>query len=704
MAILIPSMDKICSLPPAATPGELFALEQLEKTLDDTYEIYFQPVINGYKPDIIVLKKEYGVFIFEIKDWNLSCYEITPFKYWLLKKDNSKIISPFEQVQRYKKRLYDLSIDQLLVRNIKNTKTFGIVKLAVLFFCSEQKELARRFQDVAQKYPKNKRAFNNALKFLNPIGFDSFNRAGLMKMFESSGFLRKNVLFDNDLYSNFARYLKPSLDIEEAYQPIRLSKKQKDILDKSNKKIKVTGFAGSGKTTILAKKVVEFLVSHPSLTREPDILIFHYNVTIKNMLEQKIKIFLREESLQNPEVSGELLKRVEIQTYHSFFARLIEFHLHLEFKQWPQSLQLIVMEQFGAQPPSQIDDWPSELKRIFFDYYYNNPFFFKRSKYLALFIDEVQDLKKIWVENILGNIDFEYYYVFGDEHQNLYHQEMEDAKRPYTGIPGSWFELKDTFRLPDRFAMMAYKFQEKFLSGKYRNFIPDSQRGLFCKEHFLYMKIEENDIGRYIFDYLHKSGKNPNDVTILSQKTDLLKKVEFYLFFEKKIKTTSTFESSFGERFLIWKHASTYQSTDIEKIKSQFDIEKIKSQFDVKKINDMIMESFRNEKLNDFFEKFKNILNEEKDLNGIHFKSDIEKIRKSKKFHFYPFSGKVKISTVSSFKGWESETVFLLLDFSLKEDINNELYFTAITRCKGNLIIINLGNENDLTSFFYTFK
>ena len=61
-------------------------------------------------------------------------------------------------------------------------------------------------------------------------------------------------------------------------------------------------------------------------------------------------------------------------------------------------------------------------------------------------------------------------------------------------------------------------------------------------------------------------------------------------------------------------------------------------------------------------------------------------------------SGTIKISTINSFKGWESEVVFLILEpkyesstsFNLSFD---ELLYTGITRTIRNLVIINYGND-----------
>ena len=57
------------------------------------------------------------------------------------------------------------------------------------------------------------------------------------------------------------------------------------------------------------------------------------------------------------------------------------------------------------------------------------------------------------------------------------------------------------------------------------------------------------------------------------------------------------------------------------------------------------------------------------------------------------------MSTIQSFKGWESPTVFLIIlkdKESHSDAIFNspELVYTGLTRSKENLIVINVGNEN----------
>jgi ATP-dependent exoDNAse (exonuclease V) alpha subunit len=59
-------------------------------------------------------------------------------------------------------------------------------------------------------------------------------------------------------------------------------------------------------------------------------------------------------------------------------------------------------------------------------------------------------------------------------------------------------------------------------------------------------------------------------------------------------------------------------------------------------------------------------------------------------------SGTTKLSTIHSFKGWEITTLILIIEnenLDQQKFTTDELIYTAITRCRQNLIIINTGNK-----------
>ncbi|WP_301009316.1 MULTISPECIES: ATP-binding domain-containing protein, partial [Helicobacter] len=53
----------------------------------------------------------------------------------------------------------------------------------------------------------------------------------------------------------------------------------------------------------------------------------------------------------------------------------------------------------------------------------------------------------------------------------------------------------------------------------------------------------------------------------------------------------------------------------------------------------------------------------------------------------------LKISTIHSFKGWESQAVFLIIEDKTTKNEFDELLYIGFTRARENLVIINFGNE-----------
>jgi superfamily I DNA/RNA helicase len=86
-------------------------------------------------------------------------------------------------------------------------------------------------------------------------------------------------------------------------------------------------------------------------------------------------------------------------------------------------------------------------------------------------------------------------------------------------------------------------------------------------------------------------------------------------------------------------------------------------------------------------------------------KSELEKIRKNKKWNFWMNSGNIKFSTIHSFKGWEVDSLFLIIEKEFEDNsfTTDELIYTAITRCRRNLFILDLDQSRYL-KFFKSFN
>jgi hypothetical protein len=74
MAILVPDLEEINSLPQKLTDGEKALMNALLQALDDGWTVYVQPHLNGLRPDIVIFCEDAGIGIFEVKDWDLDAY------------------------------------------------------------------------------------------------------------------------------------------------------------------------------------------------------------------------------------------------------------------------------------------------------------------------------------------------------------------------------------------------------------------------------------------------------------------------------------------------------------------------------------------------------------------------------------------------------------------------------------------------------
>ena len=81
------------------------------------------------------------------------------------------------------------------------------------------------------------------------------------------------------------------------------------------------------------------------------------------------------------------------------------------------------------------------------------------------------------------------------------------------------------------------------------------------------------------------------------------------------------------------------------------------------------------------------------------FKRDFESVERTRKQLFTTDKRCLKISTIQSFKGWESPSVIVILEDDFYSSSTSfrpmapETIYTAITRARENMYVINIGNN-----------
>ncbi len=283
-----------------------------------------------------------------------------------------------------------------------------------------------------------------------------------------------------------------------------------------------------------------------------------------------------------------------------------------------------------------------------------SPYSDKTKRYKTILIDEVQDFKTSWLHSII------YYFldsngtlsVFGDGEQNIYNREMEiETRMPVVPTSsGRWNEMNERVSMRiinPEIAKLSYLFAKNFVDSSVE-MIKAPNELVFETYWIKYWNVgldkDAMALCQNVKWILQKYNISPRNTVILSESINILRDIEKY-YTDEQNQCMTNFETA---------------------------------------------------------DQYEELRNSQK--SPTLFKDDLDDIRKAAKTHFTTDCDNLKLSTIHSFKGWESESVILLLQPEMQENSTYEGYYiqerentpaliyTALTRAKCNLFIINLGN------------
>lgn len=592
MAIFFPTLDAIKKLKVPPTQGELYLLHFLEKELtDNSYEVYFQPMLNSDRPDIIIMKEKAAVMIIEVKDYQPEYYYIKENDKWHLKKNDIPILSPIEQVKKYKNNIFELHVPELYRNKLINrVNNYGIITCMVYFHNFKETNIEKVRETMIKQ----------DINYINLLSKDTLEDS-FYTLIKKANFERTSKYFTTNIYNSLKDMLTPSyheLEIGKAFEYIGPQKQLS--ISSTTKNLKIQGFSGTGKTAVLAKRAVNALIR----TQGP-VLILTYNITLKNYIKDQISNIRANFSWDS----------FEINHYHQFITTNV-LNYNIEF-------------DYNYENEELFENVKNEIK-----------------KYPVILIDEQQDYNNSWLKIIkkyflMKNGEF---VLFRDINQSIYNTNNTISES--NQLEG-WSTLTQQFRSPNELANLLLSFQSTYL--KHQMKLDSFQTVLdIDKSSFSYHSLNTiEDLAKIefidsIFSYFKSKGfPSQNDVAFLGTNKDVLKEFQHYLIrYGKK-----------SEQFI-----TTFAS--------KYEVEVIKNDSDT-------------------------------------FKEDLKKFERSKKIGFHMNSGKIKMSTIHSYKGWEIKNLVLIISQPEKHQLNtfNELVYTGISRCRTNLVIITIDNPN-YDSFF----
>lgn len=691
MAIFYPTYENLLNLRVPLEPGELYLINFLKEQLDDTHEVFVQPFLNGDRPDIIILRKEYGLYIIEVKDWHFKHYKIDDKKQWHVKANNARIKSPLNQCIQYKKNIIELHVPGLLEEEIRDFRFKNVICCGV-YFHNENKNSINEF--IKDPFKGDKK-FKDWLHWnIDLFGSDGLNPADFNRMINARYEMikKQELLFTTEFYESVKRFLKPPVHHAEEGVEFSYSPQQLKLIQSQVEEQRIKGVVGSGKTTVLAARAV-----NAHLRTKGRVLILTYNITLKNYIHDKISQVRKEFEWDN----------FYITNYHEFITTQMN-DLGIEFE---------IPENFNQFSPE-------EKSKFFESKYYSNVKLFETckdiiNKYKVIIIDEIQDYKRPWmdiIKNYFLDLDGEYV-AFGDEKQNIYGNEIEN-KDIKTNIRRKPTELKHCFRSEKKIKEIAMGFQHDRFSTKYDlDTLSDQVEIAFEKEGYVnYINLGNKDSVKTLQLVIHQVAKklneHPNNIAVLGYDFNRLRELDA-LYRHTTSENTNTMLETQEEYYMAIFNRNSGNPNVIEgahltakakgkpskRMQLLAKILTIHSLFI--KYDDNILSIKFNELLKDneitetnYLSWEKKFLLDEEALKESTIAGDLKRIRDNKKFNFWFNRGTMKIATIHSFKGWEANTLFLIIEPSkFSTNYFDELIYTGITRSRQNLVVINYGNE-----------
>ena len=662
MAIVYPDINTIKKMKPQPTEGELYLVETLQRELPDAFNVYFQPFIEGDKPDVILMSRETGITIIEVKDWDLRSYRYkksakeNEYGEFILSYNNQIVGNPIRQVENYKHRIFNLYIPEVFIENEKDRNLFGkLVKTAVYF----HKRNYTSGDRIHSKYSRILFGKDELFKFIDDeiIYYKRIeNRKIRNYIYENSVYNYMNMNIgrnrETDLYTLFHTMFLPAYHrVEDGKEDeIKFNDKQYALIESVPGDKKIRGVAGSGKTLVLARRAVSAF----KRTNE-QVLVLTYNITMKNYIKDRIS-----EVRENFPWS-----KFYISNYHLFITK--SFHnMGLEFPYFNKS-EGIDDDEFDKELRLKLEEIKDKSKI---------------KKYKTILIDEGQDFRKEWF-GILKDFFLEEggeFVIFADEKQNMYSREVDKDKKIVTNIPGRWTELNISYRMDGKISHLASDYQKYFMADKYEvdedlyNEEKEKQEqmefnAVVDKRDIKYIfnnNISYKDIFNEIMEYSKEKTIHRNNIAVISSKVEVLR------------------------NFMNEREKSDYKAIRFARMsenKEEYEeIEKAIERDIIKKIKENKLKNNTKEEKEEVEETRKKLI-----------ENKLRTFRKIKKNVFFMDRGMMKVSTIHSFKGWEIETVALIIEDG---DSNNlEAIYTGITRSKNNLLIFNRGDKK-LDEFF----
>lgn len=407
MARVIPDWTELNRLHQPLTTGERALLENLQNTLEDGWEIYAQPFLNGTRPDVVCLHPSRGAVIFEVKDWDLPLYAWQDRNTLRVQSSQQTALvgSPLQKLEHFRQnvlRFYAPQAGQVFHEG--SASGLGMVRLGMYFHHATTSEVKRFFdQRPGGRHGALILLGNDSLSEVAPFHVPEKPKAGV-------------------LAPELQAWLSPPEHTQEQHQGISLSKEQEKLAKPRAGHHRIRGVAGSGKSLVLAERAAR------NAQQGKKVLVLSFNITLWHMFRDQVRRTVS---------SGKTLQGMVFNHYHGFCKDMV-LEAGLRWQDETGDLLTEVYPRLLVQACRKMG--------LQFD---------------SILMDEAQDYQEAWIASLESILKPGGEFVVAvDLLQNLYGRALDWLESPKFK---PWQDLSASYRLHEQVILKANAFARQFL-------------------------------------------------------------------------------------------------------------------------------------------------------------------------------------------------------------------------------------------------
>lgn len=476
---------------------------KLDDELPEGWSVAVQRKIGNAVPDVMCFHPEFGIVIFEVKDWDPEAREIwvEGARVWAKNKNSpSSYVTddPAGQVMHYKDILSELfprfTDAEIMITTVVVLSKFGDTQA----------------QDLLQRLRPSTYRKRSHERYFQVIGKDTMARHTLDWLQAANRetnlaleTFRRDMVLSRRVAERMMWLLRvPEIEMER-YRPLELDNQKREFLRNPNRAThrKVRGAVGSGKSTLLAARAAQ------AVSEGKSVLIVTFTITLRHWIHSLIVRGGIQDSLVSQSEFSVKSKDLVWRWYvHQFAAEIaVTAGRGTEFKR--------LVGSKSKYPEQEVVDFIGSLM--------DHPRVAEKHKYDLVLVDEMQNVQREWLEILDKCVaDDGEIVIFGDPAQNVYKRNLDWTTKAIPGFPGRWNDLKGSYRFPPAMYPVLKDYYDSFGIADHDSEEPTlAEDGLFDQVELIWYRASTDDMAAVAAEQMRKAdllGIPPMDTAFLA--------------------------------------------------------------------------------------------------------------------------------------------------------------------------------------------